>query len=298
VTDTDVEQRKRLTRRGFVARAGAAAAALGLAGCGAESAGNPAELSENTNARNLPYAPPSRPPLNCQLLRFFIQGEALAVEAFTARIIPGSPEDPGAREACVTTFIDRKLAEFETFAAPTYSTAPFARLQKPGEPPPPGHGPLFKNAKELERYGFQDSLTPQESYREGLAQLDRYSRNRYGRPFAELDETTQDTILEALEADELDAFKKPGGKAFFSMLQEDTYEGMFADPVYGGNHDFAGWKLVGYPGAQRAYTPYELKHGTKRRIQGMEQLMPMRPGIPADHAILPLSGTQRTLRQP
>ena len=36
------------------------------------------------------------------------------------------------------------------------------------------------------------------------------------------------------------------------MLLNDTNEGMFADPIYGGNRDFAGWKLIGYPGAQRA----------------------------------------------
>jgi gluconate 2-dehydrogenase gamma chain len=26
-------------------------------------------------------------------------------------------------------------------------------------------------------------------------------------------------------------------------------EGMFADPIYGGNRDKAGWKLIGFPGA-------------------------------------------------
>ena len=35
-------------------------------------------------------------------------------------------------------------------------------------------------------------------------------------------------------------------------------EGMFADPVYGGNKDFAGWKLVGFPGAQLFYTGADL----------------------------------------
>jgi hypothetical protein len=31
-------------------------------------------------------------------------------------------------------------------------------------------------------------------------------------------------------------------------------EGMFADPIYGGNKDFAGWILVGFPGAQMQFT--------------------------------------------
>ena len=35
-------------------------------------------------------------------------------------------------------------------------------------------------------------------------------------------------------------------------------EGMFADPLYGGNKDFAGWELVGFPGTQPLYTPGDL----------------------------------------
>jgi hypothetical protein len=33
---------------------------------------------------------------------------------------------------------------------------------------------------------------------------------------------------------------------------------MFADPVYGGNKDFAGWRLVGFPGAHPVFTPEDL----------------------------------------
>jgi hypothetical protein len=35
---------------------------------------------------------------------------------------------------------------------------------------------------------------------------------------------------------------------------------MFADPVYGGNKDFNGWKLVGFPGGQAVYTPVDLQN--------------------------------------
>jgi hypothetical protein len=37
-------------------------------------------------------------------------------------------------------------------------------------------------------------------------------------------------------------------------------EGMFADPIYGGNRDFAGWRLVGFPGAQGNFTPVDLQN--------------------------------------
>ena len=34
---------------------------------------------------------------------------------------------------------------------------------------------------------------------------------------------------------------------------------MFADPIYGGNKDFAGWRLVGFPGAQPVFSPEDLQ---------------------------------------
>jgi gluconate 2-dehydrogenase gamma chain len=30
-------------------------------------------------------------------------------------------------------------------------------------------------------------------------------------------------------------------------------EGYFADPIYGGNRDMVGWKLVGFPGTRYDY---------------------------------------------
>jgi gluconate 2-dehydrogenase gamma chain len=32
------------------------------------------------------------------------------------------------------------------------------------------------------------------------------------------------------------------------MLWRNTEEGFFADPMYGGNRDKVGWKLLGFPG--------------------------------------------------
>jgi hypothetical protein len=50
---------------------------------------------------------------------------------------------------------------------------------------------------------------------------------------------------------------------------------------------------VGYPGAQRAYTAYELRNGPQhKRVQGLRDMPPMNPGVPQDHVILPLAGTR------
>lgn len=284
---------KQLSRRRFLRGAGAAALTVGLAGCGDDPYG--ARTSPAVDAPQLEPLPPDQLPLTCDVSAFFTPEERRAVEELTARLIPGSPDDPGAREACVTTYIDQKLARFDSFAAPTYFQPPFA---KPVDGPVPSDQrsatTLRVRRSDVERYGFQSSLTPQQAYRAGLAQLDRYARRRYKRPFAELDESVQDEILTALEADSVPGFTEPTASGFFSMLQDDTNHGMFSDPVYGGNRDFVGWNLIGYAGAQRAWTPEELRTGPrKRRVQGLESLSAMHPGHPHPDVILPLAGSRR-----
>ena len=328
------EPRPALTRLRFLQRATVAAAAVGVAGCGnGEERG---VVSEDVDASQFPPLPPAQAPLNCSLLSFFSADEARTVDAITARLIPGDASDPGAREACVVNYIDQKLARFDSFATPTYFQPPFA---KPVDRAPQGEQAgatkeILVAKDDLPSYGFQSSLTPQETYRLGLKQLDKYVRARFGRPFVDLPEPDQDEVLDTLQTSNPAApsvarkkkdlanprqalakakkeheaelkspeqkrlarfFVKPSAYGFFSTLQDDANEGFLADPIYGGNRDFAGWKLVGYPGAQRAYTPRELTHGPhKRTIQGLAQMPPMNPGAPQDHAILPLAGTRRT----
>jgi gluconate 2-dehydrogenase gamma chain len=299
----------RVSRKRFLGQATAATVTLGLAACGGSQTDSGALLEGDVNATAFPPLPPASPPLVCDIRAFFDGEESLTVEAFTARLIPGSPADPGAREACVTTYIDQKLATFESFATPTYSHAPFANPTS-GPVPLDQHSAktLLVAKDQAYRYGFQGSQTPQEAYRSGIAQLDRYSRRRFGLRFFELTEEQQDAIITLLQSNDPEGplsvrnkpevraiakvFVKPSAFGFFSMLQNDTNEGMFADPVYGGNRNFAGWKLVAYRGAQRAWTPDELRAGPRPRpIQGRRELAPMHPGHPAKGAILPIVGS-------
>ncbi len=53
---------------------------------------------------------PTHDPLSGLL--FLSRNEAATIEAMAARMIPGSPADPGAREAGAVTFIDRALAGY------------------------------------------------------------------------------------------------------------------------------------------------------------------------------------------
>ena len=48
----------------------------------------------------------------------------------------------------------------------------------------------------------------------------------------------------------------------FALVLEQTREGMFGDPVYGGNQSFAGWDLIGYPGVELVWSDADQQIGT------------------------------------
>ena len=43
------------------------------------------------------------------------------------------------------------------------------------------------------------------------------------------------------------------GKTFFGFLLQNTKEGYFSDPIYGGNRNKASWRMIGYPGLPATY---------------------------------------------
>jgi Gluconate 2-dehydrogenase subunit 3 len=113
----------------------------------------------------------------------------------------------------------------------------------------------------------------QEFYRHGLAALETHCRKTYGESFAKLTLEQQDETIRALEEGKAESFAWPTPRAFFEALRTHTMEGMFADPIYGGNKDFAGWKLVGFPGVQLIYTTTELSSRdafTRAPIAGLQ----------------------------
>ena len=138
------------------------------------------------------------------------------------------------------------------------TVAAFAERIMPGAPGKPGATDAgVLNYIDLALAGAYADL--QDFYRRGLAQLDAYCRKAYGEPFAKLEAARQDEVIKALEDDKADGFVWPKAQAFFNTVRTHTMEGMFADPIYGGNKDFAGWRLIGFPGAQPLFTPEDLE---------------------------------------
>jgi gluconate 2-dehydrogenase gamma chain len=95
-----------------------------------------------------------------------------------------------------------------------------------------------------------------EAYRSGLAAIDGYARMSKGSPFAKLSAADQDAILKDMEGNIASGFV-PDAATFFNLVRAHTIQGTFCDPYYGGNTDFVGWDLIGYPGVRLAVTPNE-----------------------------------------
>jgi gluconate 2-dehydrogenase gamma chain len=110
-------------------------------------------------------------------------------------------------------------------------------------------------------------------YRRGLASLDAYCRKTYREPFRRLSAAQQDEVITALEQGKASEFSWPSAVAFFNTVRTHTMEGMFADPIYGGNKDFAGWRLVGFPGGQIEFTAADMQSSgpfTRLPIVGLQ----------------------------
>lgn len=146
-------------------------------------------------------------------LRFFTAQEARVVVAACERIFPTDASGPGATQAGAMVYIDRQLAGPYGSDKYRYTKPPFAEAGGPG---------------------YQGRETPRETYRAGIRQL--------GADFAALNAARQDERLEAIEKTH-----------FFQLLRQHTIEGMFCDPMHGGNVGLIGWQLLGYPGPQMSY---------------------------------------------
>jgi gluconate 2-dehydrogenase subunit 3-like protein len=96
---------------------------------------------------------------------------------------------------------------------------------------------------------------------EGLEATDAFARRSQTRAFIELPSDKQDAVLTAMESGNAEGFAN--ARAFFNRARRLTMEGMFGDPYYGGNKDFAGWDLIRYPGPRMATSAADQKMGVE-----------------------------------
>ena len=99
-------------------------------------------------------------------------------------------------------------------------------------------------------------------YTSGLAAVNDYTQSSKGALFARLAADVQDAILSDIERNIATGFT-PSSAAFFDVVRTHTIEGTFSDPYYGGNANFVGWDLIGYPGVRTGVTEGQQRMGVK-----------------------------------
>lgn len=108
------------------------------------------------------------------------------------------------------------------------------------------------------------------AYRAGFAAFDGYCRTVKGKPFVELSPADQDAALMDVESG---AAAGPGAgftgssSTFFNMVKAHTWQGTFGDPYYGGNADFVGWDLLGYPGVRTMVSAADQQRLERNQLQ-------------------------------
>ena len=174
---------------------------------------------------------------------FFTDAEAAFVEAACDRMIPEDELGPGALKAGVPEFIDRQLAGGFGQGVRWYLQGPWPK----GE----------------DTQGYQSRLTPAALYRASIKATDEgVAREFHGKTFAQLPPNDRDGVLSKLENGEF-PLGQIDSRTFFDMFLQNVIEGFWSDPIYGGNRDMAGWKLIGFPGARYDQRPFVSQHGKR-----------------------------------
>lgn len=173
-------------------------------------------------------APPAANPPASPGYEFLNLEEAAFVEALVDHMIPADELTPKGTDIGINIFIDRALAGGWGKGERLYMQGPWKR----GTP----------------SQGYQLPLVPAQVYRAGIEGTNAHCRKTYGKPFESITEQQREEVLVALSTNKITFENALPVRDFWSILYQTVMQGMFADPIYGGNRDKAGWKMIGFPG--------------------------------------------------
>ncbi|HEY4374301.1 MAG TPA: gluconate 2-dehydrogenase subunit 3 family protein [Burkholderiales bacterium] len=215
-----------LNRRAFLksAVAGSAAAATAVTTAVTTTVVTTAALPVPAQAQGSAVAPAASAPGYA----FLNPEEAAFVEAMVDHMIPADDLTPSGVDLGINIYIDRSLAGAWGKGDRLYMQGPW----KQGTP----------------SQGYQLPLTPAELYRNGIAAANEHCVKTYGKLFDKITAAQREEFLRALRDGKITFENGPPARVFFNTAYQTVMEGMFADPIYGGNRDKAGWKLIGFPG--------------------------------------------------
>jgi gluconate 2-dehydrogenase gamma chain len=175
------------------------------------------------------------------------------VGAASAAAMAGTPLAPGLAQerAAPNPTATAQLEALETLTAAEADTleAIVARLI-PTDENGPGAAEAHA-AHYIDRALAGPLRSSREAYAAGLDALDAYAQSKNGAPFARLSAPDQDAVLADMETNIATGFV-PDAATFFDLVRSHTIQGTFCDPYYGGNANFVGWDLIGFPGLRMA----------------------------------------------
>jgi gluconate 2-dehydrogenase gamma chain len=154
--------------------------------------------------------------------------EAAFVEALVDHMIPADEISPKGTDLGVNTYIDRALAGAWGKGERLYMQGPW----KQGSP----------------SQGYQLPLTPAQLYRAGIEATNAYCRKAYGKSFDRIEAAQRQEVLIGLSTGKIAFDNGLPVRVFWNTLYQTVIEGMYSDPIYGGNRNKAGWAIIGFPG--------------------------------------------------
>jgi gluconate 2-dehydrogenase gamma chain len=209
-------------RRQFLLGAGLAGTAL---------AAGLTETAQAQQATPPAGAPPSSTP-DAEPFVTLTAAEAAFIVAAVDTLIPADELSPSGSDCGVAIFIDRQLGSAWGGGAKMYRAGPFVK----GKP----------------EQGYQLALTPREFFATGIAAANTWTRKTWAKDFDRLASADRVAALKAMEEGKAE-FENFSSRAFFAQLHGIAMAGFFSDPIYGGNRDKIGWKLLGFPGLPATY---------------------------------------------
>ena len=170
--------------------------------------------------------------------------EAAFVETMVDHMVPADEYTPKGTDLGLAVFIDRALAAGWGKGDRLYMQGPW----KPGVP----------------SQGYQLPLTPAELYRAGIAATNAYCVKTYSKSFDRLDAAQRQEVLLGLSSAKITFPDGLPVRVFWSTVYQTVIEGMYSDPIYGGNRDKAAWKMIGFPGVIATHAQDIIKYRDKK----------------------------------
>jgi len=150
------------------------------------------------------------------------------IEAVVDHMVPKDELTPSGTDIGIATYIDRALAGSWGKGDRLYMQGPWGK----GTP----------------NQGYQLPLTPAALFRAGIEGSNAQCRKSFGKTFDKCAAEEKETFLRDLSGGKITFEGGLPGRAFFDLLYQTVMEGMFGDPIYGGNKDKVVWKMLGFPG--------------------------------------------------